>query len=164
MAISKKAAAERKAQLLNDLKMKRLKASLASRKTNYKKAALAAGVSYTDHVLSVCGISIAEFEDVNWSLPKRAAGGTAPDKNTPEWKEYKSVASRKTYMKSVMECAECVDPEMTSITKFVEKYTEADNVEQFLSTEWLNERGADEKRLHNSPYTVRGYKFLEEFH
>lgn len=156
--------AQRKAVLLAELTMKKLKNTCSSRKTNYKKAAREKGIDYADHVLAVCGVSIEVFEDPKWELPKRAKAGTAPDKNTPEWKEYKSVASRKTYTKQLMQYVTCCDPEVTTVEQFVEKHTSAGGVTEFYSSVWLNAKDDEGKRINNSPYTVKGYKFLEEFH
>lgn len=138
------------------LSTRKLKNSCASRKTNYKKNAIKAGMSYADYVKEKCGVDLVTFEDYTWSLPARASGGTTPEKGTPEWKEYKSVASRKTYMKTVVECAACVDDKVTDLESFVKHHTSADTVEEFLSTEYCH--------ANKSAYSVRGYEFLSEFH
>ena len=142
--------------ILNSLNAKKLKNSCASRKTNYKKAAIKAGVSYADYVKDKCDVTIATFEDYNWSLPARAKSGSMPAKGTPEYNEYKSVASRKTYMKSVLQAAECVDEKCTNLEYFVDKYTSAATTEEFLSTAYC--------KANKSSYSVRGYEFLSEFH
>ena len=142
--------------ILNKLNEGKLKNSLASRKTNYKKAAIKADVTYAEYVKDKCGVTIAVFEDHNWSLPARKTGGSAPIKGTPEWNEYKSVASRKTYMKTVLMCVECVDPATTNLDAFVKKYTSAATTEEFLSTAYCKDN--------KSSYSVKGYEFLKEFH
>lgn len=142
--------------IINNLKDIKLKNSLASRKTNYKKGSVKAGVTYAEYVKDKCGVTIALFEDYKWSLPVRKTGGTTPIKGTPEWNEYKSVASRKTYMKTVMMCVEIVDPACANLDAFVKKYTSAATTEEFLSTVYC--------KANKSSYSVKGYEFLKEFH
>ena len=156
MAKLTEAAAIRKEELRIKLNSRKLKNSCSSRKTNYKKNAIKANMSYADYVMEKCGVTIAQFEDWTWSLPERASGGKTPEKGTPEWKEYKSVASRKTYMKDVVMAASCVDPDCDTLDKFVVKYTDAETTEEFLSTEY--------NKSHKGCYSVRGYEFLAEFH
>jgi len=142
--------------IINNLKDIKLKNSLASRKTNYKKGSVKAGVTYAEYVKDKCGVTIALFEDYKWSLPVRKTGGSTPIKGTPEWNEYKSAASRKTYMKTVLMVVGYVDAECKTLEQFVTKYTAASDVEEFLSTTFC--------KANKSSYSVKGYDFLKEFH
>ena len=138
------------------LQVAKLKNSLASRKTNYKKNAIKAGVSYEDYVMSKCGVTLDVFEDYNWSLPKRASNGTMPDKGTPEYAKYKRIASRKTYTKQLMEFVTAVDESCTDVAQFVEWYTDANDVIEFYSDEY--------NAKHKGCYNVKAYAFLSDFH
>ena len=138
------------------LNVAKLKNSLASRKTNYKKNAIKAGVSYADYVMSKCGVTLDVFEDYNWSLPQRASNGTMPAKGTPEYAKYKRIASRKTYTKQLMEFVTAVDESTTTVEQFVDKYTDAADVAEFYSDDY--------NAANKGCYNVKAYAFLSDFH
>ena len=137
-----------------ELQLGKLKNSLASRKTNYRKNAKKHGVSYEDYVMSKCGVSLELFETVEYSLPKRAASGNMPQPGTPEFAEYKRRASRKTYTKQLMEYVTACDESCTTVEQFVTKHTDASSVEDFYSDEYNhNNKGC---------YKPLNYKFIAD--
>lgn len=132
----------------------KLRNSLASRKTNYKKYAIKANMSYADYVMKTHKVSLDTFEDWKWSLPARSKNGNMPVKGTPEFAEYKRRASRKTYTKALMEYVTACDPKCKTVEQFVEKHTDATNVEDFYSDEYNhNNKGC---------YKPLTYKFIAD--
>ena len=132
----------------------KLRNSLASRKTNYKKYAAKAGMSYADYVMKTHKVSLDTFEDWKWSLPARKNAGSMPVKGTAEFAEYKRRASRKTYTKQLMEYVTACDPKCTTVEQFVEKHTDAADVDEFYSDEYNHNNKGCYKPLH--------YKFIAD--
>lgn len=147
MALSREA-------IIAKLKLKNLKNSLASRKTNYKKNSLKAGVTYAEYVLEKQGVTIEEFETVTYELPKKAKGGTVPTKGTPEWALYKRIASRKTYTRQLIEASCVIDADCNTMELFTAKYTSAKSVDEFLSDEYNGN--------HKGCYNIGAYPHLKE--
>ncbi len=56
-----------KSDIIAQVKLKRANNSLASRKTNYKKNAIKAGVTYEAYVHDKLGITLEVFESVEYS-------------------------------------------------------------------------------------------------
>jgi|TARA_R110000764_G_scaffold18081_4_gene49020 hypothetical protein len=147
MALSREA-------IIAKLKLKNAKNSLASRKTNYKKAAIKADVTYEAYVKDKCDVTLAVFESVEYSLPKRSKSGSAPIKGTPEWALYKRIASRKTYTRQLIEVSCVIDEECNTMELFTAKYTDAKSVDEFLSDEYNGN--------HKGCYNVNAYPHLKE--
>ena len=142
-----------KSDIIAQAKLKRANNSLASRKTNYKKNAIKAGITYEAYVHDKLGITLEVFESVEYSLPGRAKSGTAPTKGTPEWALYKRIASRKTYTRQLIQLSCIVDETCDTFETFVDKYTDAKSVDEFFSDAYNAE--------HKGCYNYGAYKHLD---
>tara|TARA_R100000353_G_C6495366_1_gene192779 strand:- start:736 stop:1218 length:483 start_codon:yes stop_codon:yes gene_type:complete len=145
-----KAAASKLQAIKEAAELRNAKNRAASRKSRYKTAAKLAGTPYADYVNQHFGVTIAVFESTDYELPNtRKASGSVPAKGTPEWNEYNRIATRKSKMKKVLEFVEILFPEHCTLDAFVKEFTDADDVDQFLSDDYA--------ATHKHCYVVAGH-------